>query len=57
MGENVGCGLYLEDRIILPGVLGVVALQQTPSRGAPRTCKLGQVQISKAQLSQEERER
>lgn len=41
---------YLEDGIVLPSVLGVVALEQAAAHGASRTCKLGQVQVGKAQL-------
>lgn len=40
----------LQDGVVLPGVLGVVSLQQTAARGGARASKLRHVQISKAQL-------
>ena len=40
----------LEDGVVLSGVLRVIPLQQAAAHGGARACKLGQVQVSKAQL-------
>lgn len=47
---------HLQDGVVLPGVFGVVPLQETPPRGAARPSKLRQVQVSKAQLQENTRE-
>lgn len=47
---------HRQDGVVLPGVFGVVPLQETPARGAARPSKLGQVQVSKAQLQENTRQ-
>lgn len=58
MSQNCGCdailgrqgALYLEDGVVLPGVLGVIALQQAATHRGARTSELRHVEVSKTQL-------
>lgn len=44
----------LQNGVVLPCVLGVVALQQAAAHGGARTCELGHVEVGEAQLRSRE---
>lgn len=43
---------YLEDGIVLAGVLRVISLQQAAAHRGARACKLSQVQVSETELEE-----
>lgn len=50
-------GTCLQNGVVLPRILGVVALQQAAAHGGARTCKLGHVEVGEAQLGSREQQR
>lgn len=53
-GRRVRAGSYLEDGVVLPRVLGVVALQQAAAHGGAGTRELRHVEVREAELRGEE---
>lgn len=54
-GEEVAGPQYLEDGVVLAGVLRVISLQQAAAHRGTRACKLSQVQVGEAQLGGREK--
>lgn len=54
---ELGVRPCLQYGVVLPCVLGVVALQQAAAHGGARTCKLRHVEVGEAQLRGREQQR